>query len=349
MSVFNGERFLHEAIESILSQSFRDLEFIIINDGSTDGTSGILDYYARKDARVRVCHQQNKGFNVSLNFGVRSARGKYIARMDADDIAISDRLMRQVKVMEKNPDLGIVGGAIHIIDAIGDSVGFERFPTNDQQIKEMLLQGSCALCHPAVLMRTEVVLALGGYRPIALDASDYDLWLRISDRFLMANLPDAVLKYRRHTSQVSIRKFKQQALSALAARAAALSRRKGNGDPLDATRDISPSILEQLGLGEAEQSAVVARGYLTCIRSMSDAGESSLAKDTMRELLNSPAWARANRALVADSHLLKARLHWREGRFARSAFSALHAVITRPIVLGRPLKPMMRQLGLLSQ
>src|SRR5262249_59368301 len=104
------DRFLSESIESILDQSLRDFEFIIIDDGSTDGTAGLLSKYESTDARVRIYHQENKGRIESLNRGSTFAYGKYLARMDADDIAVKDRLIWQGEVMENNPEMGGVGG-----------------------------------------------------------------------------------------------------------------------------------------------------------------------------------------------------------------------------------------------
>src|ERR1051326_9037935 len=106
MSVFNGEDFLAEAVESILAQTFRDFEFLIIDDGSSDGTPEILSRYASRDTRVQTFHQQNKGVIASLNEGLRLARGDYIARMDADDIAFACRLEKQFKFMECHSDVG---------------------------------------------------------------------------------------------------------------------------------------------------------------------------------------------------------------------------------------------------
>lgn len=345
MSVHNGERFLPMALESILEQSFRDYEFIIVNDGSTDATASMLESYQRADSRVRVLHQENRGLVMSLNQGVELARGMYIARMDSDDIAVGDRLERQVREMERCPKVGVIGGAVEVIDAMGRVLGTMRFPTRDVEIKGRLAVGECALCHPAVLMRTDVVRSVGGYRAVAVDAEDYDLWLRIADRYQLGNLGTVVLRYRRHAGQVSVERFRRQALSALAACSAALSRRRGGEDFLDKMKEITPSLLEAYGVGGDRQQAALARGYLTCIRSMSDAGEFTVAKDKMRELSSLPYWKRAERSLVADYHLLAARIHWRQRRAAKSLSSAMHAVISRPIILARPLKSLLHGIG----
>ena len=164
MSAYNCEQFLPGAMESILRQSFRDLELIVINDGSTDATEEILDKYQDEDPRVRIFHQENVGLTDSLNRGAGLARGEYSARMDADDIARSDRLAVQVGVLEKRPELGVLGGAIEIINSGGMKIETCYFPTRDDELRSILLQGTCPICHPAVVMRTRAFLSVGGYR-----------------------------------------------------------------------------------------------------------------------------------------------------------------------------------------
>src|SRR5579872_4675255 len=203
MSVFNGERFLRDAIESILNQSFCDFEFIIIDDGSTESIGSILDWYQKSDPRIRVYHQENRGLIESLNRACGLARGKYIARMDADDIATPDRLGRQLQYMEAHPGVAVLGGAVEIIDANGKLRGNAAPPTGDDAIRSNLQNGNTVFYHPTVMMRKEVFLAVGGYREVVVDAEDFDLWTRIADKHKLANLAQVVLKYRRHPHQVS--------------------------------------------------------------------------------------------------------------------------------------------------
>src|SRR4029077_1113562 len=276
MSVFNGERFLREAVESILAQSFRDFEFIVIDDGSTDRTGEILNRYQRSDPPVRVYYQENRGLIDSLNRGCELARGKYIARMDADDIAVRNRLMWQGGFMEKHPEVGVVGGTIECINSTGKSVRTYRHPIRDREIKSALLRGGVGFCHPTVLMRREVLVSVGGYRKVVVHAEDYDLWLRIADRFQLANLGAVVLKYRLHPYQICVRACREMALTRRAAQIAAWSRRNGNPDPLDLVEEITPTVLAGLGVSEATQRADLAGGHLMYIRNMSDAGEYSV-------------------------------------------------------------------------
>src|SRR5260370_151977 len=140
MSVFNGEAFLPQALESILGQTFGDFEFIIIDDGSTDTTAQILSDYAKQDERVRVFNQGNKGRAASLNDGIDLARAEYIARMDADDIALPHRLKEQIRFMERHPEVGLLGGAVELIGPEGQVLAEVRPPLDASQIRCLLLR-----------------------------------------------------------------------------------------------------------------------------------------------------------------------------------------------------------------
>jgi hypothetical protein len=310
MSVFNGERYLAEAVESILGQNFHDFEFIVINDGSTDRTSVILESYLKIDPRLRVHHQEHKGLVESLNWGCALARGKYVARTDADDIAIEDRLMRQVDFMEKHPDIGVLGGAVQVIDSTGKALETSVNPAEDKDIKLALLRGHCPFWHPSVLMRTDVFVSTGGYRKIVSGAEDHDLWLRIADHYRLANLETVVLKYRLHSSQVTVLKSRQHAFSCLAAQAAAVARRNGQTDPLDSVDELTLELLAQIGVTKTELYTVLADKYLRCIGTMCDAGQYSVAFDVLNEVFRSSEWKCAGNRAVAEFRLMAARALW---------------------------------------
>jgi glycosyltransferase involved in cell wall biosynthesis len=346
MSVFNGERFLREAVSSILEQSLQQFEFIIIDDGSTDCSAQILDSFQNSDPRVAVYHQENRGLIASLNRGCALARGKYIARMDADDIAVRDRLQLQVDFMDKHREVGVLGGAIEWIDTAGKSLLKCQHPIKDRDIKQALNRGDCPFSHPTVLMQKEVLDSVTGYRMAMVHAEDYDLWLRIADRFQLANLDTVVLKYRVHPNQVSVRRCRQQAISNLAARIAASERRNGNPDPFDSAEDITSKVLIRFGVSEAKQQTAVVRGCISCISSMCEAGEYEIALNEISEVLRSSDLKLVDSPEMADLRLLAARLYWHQSKFAKSILCAGHAVIARPKILGRPLKSLMRRFGL---
>lgn len=340
MSVLNGEAFLAEAVESILDQTFRDFEFIIIDDGSTDTSASILDSFQRNDPRVQIYHQENRGLIESLNRGCRLARGKYIARMDADDIAIRNRLSLQIDFMKRHPDVGILGGAVEFIDKTGKITATSRNPIEDCEIRSALLRG-CPFWHPTVLMRKDVLIAVGGYRKVFVAAEDYDLWLRVANHCQMANLDAVVLKYRLHSNQSTIRKFRQTALSTLAAQVAAASRRNGNPDPFDSVTQVSSATLLELGVSVAAQEAAVAGRYLWSIRTMYETGDYEVALSVLTEMFRTSDWLRADNRVIADLRFLTAQIYWKQRRFLGSILSAVHAVINRPLIIGRPLKPLL--------
>ena len=340
MSVYNGERFLREAVESILDQSFREFEFIIVNDGSTDGSAAILNEYQSADARVKVHHEKHAGLVPSLNRGCELAEGKYIARMDADDIAKEDRLISQLNFMECHPEIAVLGGAVEWIDANARSLGTCRYPSEDREIKATQLN-DCAVWHPTVLLRKEVFVWAGGYRSVVVDAEDYDLWLRIGERFQLANLNQVVLKYRIHPHQVSLRKRAQQTRGILAAQIAAKRRKDGLPDPLRDIKEIAADTLVGWGVSVSEQRSRFVIDTARWIQNMCMAGEYSTALDAAQEVLQGNVDG-IDPMKIADLHLTVAALLWRERRIPRSAVSLAFAILAWPRVAGRPFKRMLK-------
>jgi cellulose synthase/poly-beta-1,6-N-acetylglucosamine synthase-like glycosyltransferase len=334
MSVFQGERYLSQAIDSILGQTFRDFEFIIIDDGSTDDSGSILESHRRSDSRVRVYSQKNNGLIYSLNRGCELARGQYIARMDADDIAARNRLGSQLYYMQEHPAVGVLGSAVEFIDQTGRTLRISRNPLGNADLQRALID-SDVLFHPAVVMRKDAFVSVGGYRNV-VHAEDYDLWLRIAESYELANLPEVLLKYRIHSAQISMRTCRQQALSTIAAQAFALERRNGMPDPLTSMTAITSESLTEIGVTKAAQERSIARGYLRCIRNLCRAGEEALALELV-DVLGAFDAGHVERWVLADLRLWEARLYWRRRRVVRSMISAARAVITRPVLIGRPL------------
>jgi glycosyltransferase involved in cell wall biosynthesis len=195
MPAYNAEAYLDEAVTSILGQTFRDFEFIIIDDGSTDNTASILKKYEQIDARIRVYHQENQGMIAALNRGCQLARGQYIARMDADDISFPRRLERQLEFIKKHPQIGILGTWVYSVDKNGSVRGTWCPPTSSKMLKWTLFFGVC-VAHPSVLMRRDVITHLNFYRPDAVHGEDVDLWFRASSLTEFGNLSEVLLKYR---------------------------------------------------------------------------------------------------------------------------------------------------------
>jgi glycosyltransferase involved in cell wall biosynthesis len=201
MPVFNGEKYLSQAIDSILQQSYTDFEFVIINDGSTDQTQQILETY--KDPRIRLFHQNNLGLAKSLNMGIRLSRGEYIVRMDCDDISNKNRLSIQVDHMDANPNTVVCGSWIDFID---ESNTHQTWccPTEYHNIRCHLLFSNC-IPHPSVIMKKNILIDNNLFYNEHLNfAQDYELWVRISRRFVVENIPEILLKYRTHENMISV-------------------------------------------------------------------------------------------------------------------------------------------------
>ena len=204
MPVYNGEKYLAEAVESILGQTLRDFEFVIINDGSTDGSADILRRYQQEDARIRFYHQENQGWVASANRGCQLAQGEYIARMDHDDVSLPERLARQVWYLEAHPEIGVLGTWIQEIDSSGLTRDTRRKLTMPRVIEWGLCFESC-LANPTVMMRRAVIERLGFYRAEATYAADYDLWARALSVTQLANIPEVLLQYRVWPESLSYR------------------------------------------------------------------------------------------------------------------------------------------------
>ena len=197
MTVYNGDRFIRHAIESVLGQTYRNFEFLIVNDGSTDRSREILEEYRRKDSRIIVCDQDNRGLIHALNRGCRLARGEYIARMDHDDISLPHRFERQVDYLAAHPETGILGTWATLIDSHGTPVGALRYPASGSLVNWSLLFRNC-VAHPSVMMRKNVLERLDFYNPAARHIEDYDLWSRAVKLTTVENLPEILLRYTLH-------------------------------------------------------------------------------------------------------------------------------------------------------
>lgn len=195
MPVYNGEKYLKEAIESLLNQTFHNFELIIINDGSTDKSEEIAKSY-HDDRIVYISNSVNLGLSKSFNIGVRAARGEYIARMDADDVSIPERLSTQVLFLANNPEIGIVGSAALLIDQDGRKIAKLQRVQNHLEIKWMSLT-STPLIHPSVMARSRV-LKENPYDESLTNSEDYELWSRLlfTTNTKFANLPKPLLYYR---------------------------------------------------------------------------------------------------------------------------------------------------------
>lgn len=226
MPVYNARKFLAEAIKSILDQTFVDFEFVIIDDGSTDGSRQMLESYAAKDARIRLLSRPNKGIGPTRNEGWRVAKSGLIAIMDADDIAVPTRLEKQLAFMQAHQEVVCVGGLTRLIDDKGRWIPCPLIPPLlHDELDALLLKGACPISNSAVMMRRDAIEKVGGYDEDLSMAEDYALWLKLSEVGKLENLPEVLVSYRIHGESVSAQKTELQMARAKIAWERALMRR----------------------------------------------------------------------------------------------------------------------------
>ncbi|MEJ5989475.1 glycosyltransferase [Ramlibacter sp. PS3R-8] len=234
VAVYNGLPYVQEAIQSILDQTFRDFELIVVDDASTDETPSALERFRRLDPRVRVLRMAaNGGPVLAANHGLAEVRAPLVARLDADDVCRPDRLALQVAAFDRQPELVLLGSAFDYIDATGRVVGEGHPPLEDAALQATLMDSGNPFCHPSVLMRTEALRSLGGYRQVLNPYGlDYDLCLRMAELGKVGNLPQRLIGYRIHPGQITVTKMQPQLRSAQLYRALARQRRSGRPEDL---------------------------------------------------------------------------------------------------------------------
>ncbi len=243
MSVYNAQRYLAEAVDSVLGQSWADFELIVIDDGSTDGSLDLLHGYRRTDRRVRVVSHANTGLTRALQEGVDLATGRFVARMDADDIADPARFERQRAFLDRHPAHVAVGCQLLLIDPDGEPLAEQNVPTGHEAIERLLLRGNGVLPHPAAMIRAAALASAGGYRAAFPCAQDLDLWLRLAEIGRLANLDEVLLRYRLHLQSVTARRRALQlACAERAVREAFVRRGRPASDEFDLARSAADSV-----------------------------------------------------------------------------------------------------------
>jgi len=200
LAVYNGERYLGSALKSILDQTFKDFECIVIDDGSTDCTPEILKEFT--DSRLKIISQENKGLTKSLNYGISISRGIFIARMDADDIADLNRFKIQLDFLQQSPEVAVCGTLARLIDTQGADIGEYCVPINYRTIRRHLLFHN-PFIHPSVIFRKNIFYEVGGYDETYRYAQDYELWSRIVPAYKTINIDQYLLKYRKLDSGIT--------------------------------------------------------------------------------------------------------------------------------------------------
>jgi GT2 family glycosyltransferase len=326
MPVRDGEAFLREAIDSVLAEELSDLELVVVDDGSTDSTSSILEEYAARDARVRVHREAGDNLATAINRGFRRCRAPLFARLDADDVSIPGRLQAQVEFMNAHPEVVLLGGQALLVNESGVDFATARYPLEDGELRTALATGN-PFVHSAVAISRRAFEAVGGYRENLDHAEDLDLWLRLAEQGKLANLPQPVVKYRIHARQISLQKQTDQAIHAEAVRVSARARAEGRPDPLQGATRIDEDFLLAAGVERAEVTRAVVDGATWMARTTSRAGYPQAASQ-----LFDVAYARARSesgspALTAAVHRSIAHRHAEQGHRLRAKLKSAQAAI----------------------
>jgi glycosyltransferase involved in cell wall biosynthesis len=250
MCVFNSSQFLCLAVDSVLGQTYENIELIIIDDSSTDDSWEIACSYADLDPRIKTIHSPaNEGASAALNRGLRIAGGDYITRHDSDDVMLPERLVEQVLYLQNHHEIGAVGTNVIFIDPDGNEIGQSSFPLTNPEIQEALPDYMC-FCGPTLLINREAFVKAGYYFVEEYrTAQDYDLCLRLSEVTQMANLPQPLYQYRQHSESVSVAKRHQQLYFKVRSLEQAANRRFGHNPPSQYIDYIARDFLRSAILG----------------------------------------------------------------------------------------------------
>jgi len=194
--VFNGERFIKESLESAINQSYKNLEIIVVDDGSTDGTAKVIATMA--DNRIKYLHTHNRGVSSARNYGIKNSDGQYIALLDYDDLWMPEKIEEQIKEIDKHPDVGLLYCWFYIIDSHGKEAGKNNRQSSGDILKDLLVVGNVIGPPSGVLIRKEILNDPEWFDPEISTAADWDLWIRIAYKSRINLLPKFLLKYRMH-------------------------------------------------------------------------------------------------------------------------------------------------------
>jgi glycosyltransferase involved in cell wall biosynthesis len=232
MTAYNAAEFLTEAIESVLQQTERDFELVIVDDASTDDTVPIIERYAARDRRVRLLRPGRLGRVRALRTGLEACRGRLVAILDADDISLRDRLRAQAEFLRVHPEIVLVGSGCELIDRDGRSIGSSTYPTSNALLQWSLEHVMPFFPHSSAMVRRDVLLRSGAYGPRCVRAMDWDMFLRVSERGRLASLPRTLVKIRKHEGGISNdQRGRLQPIMAVSATIGHLRRMRGEVDP----------------------------------------------------------------------------------------------------------------------
>lgn len=203
MAVYNGASWLDESIPSVLKQTYGNFEFIIVNDGSTDQSLEIIRHFAATDSRVVIIDKNNTGLADSLNCGIRVAKGHWIARLDADDLCMPDRLKVFYNRLKSNHSVVLAGSDFVEIDDAGKFLNLQHYPTSHSKLVRNLERYQRFFPHSSAFIRADVARQIGGYNERIVRSQDHDFWFRLSEKGNITCINQPLVKIRRHARQIS--------------------------------------------------------------------------------------------------------------------------------------------------
>jgi glycosyltransferase involved in cell wall biosynthesis len=258
MPAYNSAKYIAFTIDSILRQSHKNFEFIIVNDGSTDETKAIIETYMRKDKRIKLITQKNHGEPFAVNAAFKAAKHEFIARIDSDDVAMPERLELQLRYFMDHPEISILGSAMQMIDANGKAQKNIDYPLTPEQCHDALKSGTVGpIGNPSAMFRRKVFKKLRGYRKnFYKSASDFDFWLRADAHFKMANLPQALTQYRWHGDNISAKNRLELLMGAHISRCAFELQKSGLPDPIGPKTEVDIITLEKLARSNPQRAAI---------------------------------------------------------------------------------------------
>jgi len=263
MPVFNASRYLASAIESVRQQSFSDWELLCIDDGSSDGSRELVQDFVSRDSRIRLVACPHRGIVATLNEGVRLCRAEFIARLDADDLALPNRFQLQLDYLRRAPTLAMMGGAYQTIDA-GDCVWKTQYPPQSSAEIRLALQHSNCIAHSSVMIRREILERFQGpYRAHFPLAEDYDLWLRMAAEYAIGSCPAIILQYRRDLETTKPERIVQQTLSTLGVQLSNIFRTNGDPDRAADWKQLDQATLLSEGLSQSSVHKSIRRALLS--------------------------------------------------------------------------------------
>jgi glycosyltransferase involved in cell wall biosynthesis len=328
MPVYNRAAQVEAAARGILDGAFQDFELIAVDDGSTDDSVAVLTRLSEADGRVRVLRQANAGAYAARNAGAAVATGRYLAMQDADDVSLPDRLARQVELLDAHADVALVGSGLLMVDAGGERIVRTATVLTDDAALRSAMETYNPVHTTTAMIRKASFDAVGGFRRAFRVAGDYDLWLRLSERWQIANIADPLAKYRIHGDQISTTKLGQQVMGMLASQAAARWRKAHPDtptDPLDAADAVTPELLAEMGVDQATVDGLEIVGCLAWAELVTDAGHPDMALALLDRATQLTNTATTSRSTLAKIHHGYARAYSAQHQTLRTLASAARA------------------------